>query len=90
MSGDAKVDLFELPRREWLLPGQVAQFLNLSTRHVRRMVEAGKLIGWKPGEKCMRISRQSVTAYVQEALREYQEANGIFFDNPDSGDEPDR
>jgi hypothetical protein len=54
------------------------------------MVEAGKLIGWKPGEKCMRISRQSVTAYVQEALREYQEANGIFFDNPDSGDEPDR
>jgi|WetSurMetagenome_2_1015567.scaffolds.fasta_scaffold15333_6 excisionase family DNA binding protein len=86
MSDPAKDDLLELPRRVWLLPSQVAEYLNVSSRKVRRLVEDGKLIGWKPGKKSMRILRASVIALIQEAISEYQEAHGIFFDSEDSTD----
>ncbi len=77
-----------LPRREWLRPDEVAEFLSCSARHIRRLAENGRLVAFRLSDgptAPLRIQRTSVIGYVEEMRRLFEAENGII-DSLDSSD----
>lgn len=61
----------------WLVVETVAEILNVHARTVRRMAEAGDLVGVK-FRGCLRIEQKSVEAYVERSVDKFRRDNGIF------------
>jgi excisionase family DNA binding protein len=60
----------------WLLTETAAQVLHVHPRTIRRMAEAGDLVGVK-FRGCLRIREDSLTSYVHRQVEKYREDNGI-------------
>lgn len=70
----------QLPPRQWVRPDEVAAYLGVSTRHVRRLCERGLFTTFRTGS-VLRIGRESVLRYIREAVADYQFQNGFGFDD---------
>lgn len=79
MSADDK-DLLQLPARAYVRVDEVAGFLGISTRHVRRLAEQGHFVTFRSGST-LRISRESVLQYVRRAVSQYQFESGCGIDD---------